>query len=114
MPQDGEQAVQVARAYLARWGIEESYRFWKQAFNAEDVRLLTWRGLRRMMTLLLLTCGFLALEMHEQRARTLRIVRRFARAFGPTPNFVYYRLVDAYHVLLSVHGWLRSSHHRPP
>jgi len=37
------------RDYLTRWKCEESYRFIKQAYNLEDVRVMSYRALRNMV-----------------------------------------------------------------
>jgi len=41
----------VLEIYLTRWKCEESYRFIKQGYNLEDVRLLSYTGLRNTMVI---------------------------------------------------------------
>lgn len=88
-----EDASRVVDAYLDRWGIEEANRFVKQGFDLEDVRALTWTGLRRMVQLVYLAYGFLALLVHGPRMQVERLAATF-KAFGPVPMYLYYRLLE--------------------
>jgi len=42
---DEKDALRVLEIYLTRWRCEESFRFIKQGYNLEDIRLLTYEGL---------------------------------------------------------------------
>ncbi|WP_324965413.1 transposase [Archangium sp.] len=64
-----EDASRVVDIYLDRWGIEETNRFTKQGFDLEGLRALTWVGLKRMMQLVYLAYGFLALLVHGPCSR---------------------------------------------
>ncbi len=86
-------AARVVDAYLARWGIEEANRFVKQGFDLEDVRALTWRGLKRMVQLVQLAYGFLALLVHGPRKQVERVAATF-KAFGSVPVYAFYRLLE--------------------
>ncbi len=88
-----DDARRVANIYLDRWGIEEANRFTKQGFDLEDVRALTWTGLKRMVQLTHLAYGFLALLVHGPRKQVERIASTF-KAFGPVPEYMYYRLLE--------------------
>jgi hypothetical protein len=92
--QTKEDAGRVVDSYLERWGIEEANRFTKQGFDLEDVRALTWTGLQRMVQLVHLAYGFLALLVHRQRKQVERVAASF-KAFGPVPEYMYYRLLRA-------------------
>ncbi len=91
--QSKEDAGRVVDIYLERWGIEEANRFVKQAFKLENVRALTWVGLKRMVQLVHLAYGFLALLVHGPRKQVERIAATF-KAFGPVPEYLYYRLLE--------------------
>ncbi|MFY0572806.1 transposase [Archangium lansingense] len=88
-----DDARRVASIYLDRWGVEEANRFTKQGFDLEDVRALTWTGLKRMVQLVHLAYGFLALLVHGPRKQVERIALSF-KAFGPVPEYLYYRLLE--------------------
>ena len=51
--------------YLTRWKCEESFRFIKQGYNLEDIRLLTYKGLRNMVALVHAVFYFLSIELGE-------------------------------------------------
>ncbi len=91
--QTADDAVRVVDTYLERWGIEEANRFIKQGFDLEDVRALTWTGLKRMMQLVQLAYGFLALLVHGPRKQVEQVASTF-KAFGPVPVYLYYRLLE--------------------
>ncbi|OJH34163.1 transposase [Cystobacter ferrugineus] len=91
--QTKEDAGRVVDIYLERWGVEEANRFTKQGFDLEDVRALTWTGLKRMVQLVHLAYGFLALLVHGPRKQVERIASSF-KAFGPVPEYLYYRLLE--------------------
>lgn len=88
-----DDAARVVDAYLGRWGVEEANQFVKQGFDLENVRALTWTGLRRMVQLVYLAYGFLASLVHGPREQTERIAATF-KAFGPVPTYLYYRLLE--------------------
>lgn len=102
VPVRSARAAQViVEGYFGRWAVEEALRFQKQGFQLEDVRVLRWAALRRVLTLALLAFGFLAWQQHRDPGRVAVIIQRVARAFGEVPRFVFYRLQDAVRVLLS-------------
>ncbi|MFE8605490.1 transposase [Archangium violaceum] len=99
--QTKEEAGRVVDIYLERWGIEEANRFTKQGFDLEDVRALTWTGLKRMVQLTHLAYGFLALLVHGPRKQVERVASSF-KAFGPVPEYMFYRLLEGIGELLRV------------
>jgi hypothetical protein len=88
-----DDAARVVDAYLERWGVEEANRFTKQGFDLENVRALTWTGLKRMVQLVNLAYGFLALLVHGPRKQVEAVAASF-KAFGPVPTYLYYRLLE--------------------
>lgn len=87
---------QVVGGYLTRWRIEETIRFWKQSYNVEDIRVLTYRRLRNMIALLLAACFFAAVRLGEDVKLTIlacRVKEISKRLFG-IPQFHYYALAD--------------------
>ena len=90
--------IRLARAYLRRWSVEEAIRAVKQVFELENLRPLTWTGIRRMVLFAFLAWAFLC-----KVAKTLRKSSRmfgWYKSFGETPEFFYYRLAEALAVLL--------------
>lgn len=97
--ENGTQAVTLARSYIRRWGVEEAGRLVKQAFDLEDIRVLTWPGLVKLVWLTMWTYGLLC--MIRLRAKRLyRALLQSYPAFGPIPRYPYYRLAGGIAVAL--------------
>lgn len=83
-------------AYLTRWRVEDTIRFIKQSYELENVRVLTYRRLKNLVTLLLAVAHFTAVRV-GMGARTkilaLHMLDAAKRLFG-IPNFRYYALAD--------------------
>lgn len=94
-----ETIIRLCLAYLRRWSCEESIRAIKQCFELENLRALTWIGIRRMVLF-----GFLAWAFLCRIARILRTAEshllRLHKSFGETPEFFYYRLAESVAILL--------------
>jgi len=87
---------QVVGGFLTRWRIEETIRFWKQSYNVEDIRVLTYQRLRNMIALVLAACFFAAVRLGEDVKLTIlacRVKEISKRLFG-IPEFHYYALAD--------------------
>ena len=54
---DKRLSVAVVKVYLMRWKIEEYYRFKKQQFNLEDMRVRSLNSIRNLE--LLITVGYI-------------------------------------------------------
>jgi hypothetical protein len=53
-----KEAQRAVFAYVRRWGVEDAARVIKQSFDLENIRLLTFAGLRKMVWLTLWAYGF--------------------------------------------------------
>ncbi len=89
-------AWEIVEAYLTRWRIEETIRFAKQAFDMENIRLLTYKRLQNMYALLM---GALAFNMTVLSLKTklkvlyMRAIQATKTLFG-VPDFHYYTLAS--------------------
>jgi hypothetical protein len=106
----------TVKAYITRWRIEETLRFIKQSYQLEDIRVLTYRRLRNMMSLVLAASYFASVYLAE--GVKLRILAKYIlhaakRIFG-IPDFRYYAVADGIKELLfgSKQGTIRKI--RPP
>jgi hypothetical protein len=96
-------ALQVIESYIARWIVEESFRFIKQSYSLEDIRLQRYNGLKNMVAIVLLVYGFLSLQLllHLRlRILVMHIYRASKRLYG-IPNFPFYALADGIFYFLS-------------
>jgi hypothetical protein len=94
-----QEAVAWVRLYLKRWGVEEAGRLVKQVFKLEDLRVLSWNGLVRLVWCAMWAYGFLCL-LRFQGQRFYRAVLSSYPSFGDVPVFPYYRLAAAVAALL--------------
>lgn len=79
----------ILKSYFKRWSIEETYRFIKQTYDLENIRVLRYICLRNMMALVLASFYFLAVILDSsQRLRIMAglILRSSKRVFG-IPDF---------------------------
>ncbi len=62
-------AVNLVRAYLKRWGVEEAGRLVKQVFDLENLRVLSWDGLVKLTWLTMWAYGLVcqALKFSQDR-----------------------------------------------
>ena len=98
---DGFAAVKFVRAYLKCWGVEEAGRIQKQAFQLEDLRVLTWAGLVKLVWMTMWTYGLLCIMRLKAKRLYDKILANYP-AFGPVPRFPYYRVAGGLALLLFV------------
>ncbi len=96
--------LRIITAYLKRWGIEEGIRLVKQTFDLENVRALSFIGIRRLTFLACLAYGFLCLFARRAGKRALRGVLGTYSSFGQAPHFLYYRLAKALALAIMLRG----------
>jgi hypothetical protein len=101
------EAVRLVRDYLKRWSVEEAGRLVKQAFSLENLRVLTWPGLVKLVWLVLWTYGLLCLIRLKARSLFMALIAHYP-AFGPAPRYPYYRAAGALAWLLFVGVLARS------
>jgi hypothetical protein len=92
----------IIQSYLTRWRIEETFRFIKQSYQLEDIRLLTYRRLQNMMSILTAVVYFAMVYLGlrvKMRILARNIMRVSRRVFG-IPDFHFYALADGIRDLL--------------
>lgn len=93
----------IARIYLTRWKIEETFRFIKQSYNLEDIRVRKYQRLKNLVVLVTAAAYFAATFLGQKMKlrilceKLLIISRRF---FG-IPPFRFYALADGIKKILS-------------
>jgi len=92
----------VIERYLTRWKCDECFRYIKQSYNLEDVRLLSYKGIRNMTVLVHAIAYFtsiwigLDLKMKLMKEKIFILSKRF---FG-IPSFYNYAIADGIYELL--------------
>jgi hypothetical protein len=95
-------ALRVLEIYLTRWKCEESYRFIKQAYNVEDVRVLSYTALRNMMVLVQAVFYFISVELGKKLKLNLLLKKIYEKAkrFFEIPDFRQYAIADGIYRIL--------------
>ncbi|MFC2137620.1 transposase [Bacteroidota bacterium] len=86
----------IIKAYLKRWGIEETIRFVKQTYDLENIRVLKYTRLQNIVCVLLAVFFFISVILDQNQKliiMTGHILKSAKRVFG-IPDFKYYALGD--------------------
>jgi len=94
--------MRVLEIYLTRWKCEESYRFIKQAYNLEDVRVLSYTGLRNIVVLVQAVFYFVSVELGKKLKLNILLKKIFEKAkrFFEIPEFKQYAIADGIYQIL--------------
>ena len=101
--QDSSTLGWIVQIYLTRWKIEETFRFLKQSYQVEDIRVLRYQRLKNLIVLVTAAAYFAAtflgqkLKLKILCEKLLIISRRF---FG-IPPFRFYALADGIRTVLT-------------
>ena len=93
----------VCKVYLMRWRIEEYFKFKKQSFDFENLRVQSLKSIRNLDLLLTITIGYVAELSGKSENIKLRaeIIQVSKRLFG-VPSFVYYAVSDGIFEILKL------------
>jgi hypothetical protein len=100
---DSQSLWWIAQIYLTRWKIEETFRFIKQSYNLEDIRVMKYQRMKNLVVLVTAAAYFAATFLGQKMKlrilceKLLLISQRF---FG-IPPFRFYALADGIKKLLS-------------
>jgi len=97
-----QEVMRILEIYLTRWKCEESYRFIKQAYNLEDVRVLSYTALRNMMVLVQAVFYFVSAELGKNLKLNILLKKLFEKAkrFFEIPEFRQYAIADGIYKIL--------------
>jgi hypothetical protein len=93
----------IVQIYLTRWKIEETFRFLKQSYNLEDIRVMKYQRLKNLVILVTAVAYFAATFLGQQmKLRILceKLMIISQRFFG-IPPFRFYALADGIRRILS-------------
>jgi len=106
----------ILEIYLTRWKCEESYRFIKQGYNLEDIRLQSYTGLRNMVVLVQAVFYFVSVELGRKLKLNILLKKVYEKAkrFFEIPEFRQYAIADGiYRILFSYRAGLREELLKP-
>ena len=93
----------ICKVYLMRWRIEEYFKFKKQSFDFENIRVQSLKSIRNLDLLLTIAIGYVAEISGKSDNIKIRaeIIEVSKRLFG-VPNFIYYAVADGIFEILKV------------
>lgn len=100
---DSQSPWWIVQIYLTRWKIEETFRYVKQSYNLEDVRVMKYQRLKNLVTLVTAVAYFAATFLGQQlKLRILceKLLIISQRLFG-IPPFRFYALAEGIGRILS-------------
>lgn len=93
--EDKRLSVAVVKVYLMRWRIEEYYRFKKQQFGFENLRVRSLKSIRNLDLLLTIAIGYIGFisEKSNERITVMQVIEHSKRIYKVN-KFVYYAIAD--------------------
>lgn len=94
----------ICKVYLMRWRIEEYFKFKKQSFGFENLRVQSLRSIRNLDLLLTIAIGYVAEISGKAENMRMRVeIIEVSKCLFGVPNFVYYSIADGiFEILRSV------------
>lgn len=98
---------ELLEIYLTRWKCEESFRFLKQEYHLEDVRVRSYAGLRNMIVLMHAVFYFLSVYLGRRLKMQILLnkILEKAKRFFEIPAFKHYAVADGIYRLLFNKKW---------
>lgn len=97
--------LKVLKNYIRRWEIEKTFRFIKQSYQVEDVRVLGYKRLQNLM-MIVMAVAYFAMAVMDERSKLKVMVGHIykiaKRVFG-VPDFRYYAIADGIMALFARH-----------
>ncbi len=97
-----ESIWRIVEYYLARWKCDESYRYIKQCYNLEDIRVRSCISIRNIVVLVLAVSYFAAVYIGQSMKLKMLVERIFivSKRFFGVPSFFNYAIADGIYNLL--------------
>ncbi len=92
----------IVETYLTRWKCDECYRYIKQAYNLEDVRVRSYNGIRNLTAIVHAIAYFTSIYMGMNLKLKLMVQKVFilSKRFFGIPSFFHYAMADGIFELL--------------
>ncbi len=100
---DSQSLWWIAQIYLTRWKIEETFRFVKQSYQLEDIRVMRYQRLKNLV-LLMTAAAYFATAFLGQKLKLKILCEKLliiSQRFFGIPPFRFYALADGIHNILS-------------
>ena len=107
--------VTVCKVYLMRWRIEEYFKFKKQCFDYENLRVRSLRSIRNLDFLLTMAIGYISKLSDKDDTMILRLeVISASKRLFDVSDFLYYSIADGIYEILKYTKCGISVHLKPP
>jgi len=96
--------LRVVECYLTRWKCDECYRYIKQSYNTEDVRVRSYNGLRNTIAFVHAIAYFTSIYMGVNLKLNIMVEKIYvlSKRFFGIPNFFNYAMADGIYNLLKL------------
>ena len=93
----------ITKVYLLRWRIEEYFRFKKQQFELEDLRVMSLPSIRNLNLFAMLAVGYISLTtaIHKDSI-FLAELKECSKRIYEMPQFIFYAIGYALERILSM------------
>ena len=100
----------VAKVYLMRWRIEEYFRFKKQQFELEDLRVMSLQSIRNLNLFATIATGYIGIVNSEKEDTVFMMeLKECSKRIYGVPKFIFYALGYAIgHVLASTRSGIKG------
>jgi hypothetical protein len=97
-----EHIWRIVEIYLTRWKCDESFRYIKQCYNLEDIRVRSYISIRNIVALVLAVSYFAAVYLGDNLKLKMLIERVYlvSKRFFGVPTFFNYAIADGLYNLL--------------
>ncbi len=104
MLDSGKELYRIVEIYLTRWKCDECYRYIKQSYNLEDIRVRSYNSIRNITVLIHAIAYFTSIFMGvllKLKVMVQKIFLLSKRLFG-VPTFFNYAMADSIYELLKI------------
>lgn len=97
-----ESIWRITEIYLTRWKCEESFRYIKQSYNLEDLRVRSYIRIRNIVVLVLAVSYFASVYLGQNLKLKILVERIYvvSKRFFGIPSFFNYAIADGLYNLL--------------
>jgi len=97
-----ENIWRIVEIYLTRWKCDESFRYIKQCYNLEDIRVRSYVSIRNTVALVLAVAYFAAVYLGDNLRLKMLVERIYlvSKRFFGVPTFFNYAIADGLYNLL--------------
>jgi hypothetical protein len=92
-PEKKKVSLLVIKVYLMRWRIEEYFKFKKQQFDFEDIRVWSLKSIRNFNLIATITVGYIGITTSEKKDSIfLKELKECSKRIYEIPKFIYYAI----------------------